>query len=471
MTAPEDQFGLPNDTHQWQFDVCEWKITVEADAVVQLTIDTLDAVYYSKANYLLVLDVQSGQEDTLARLHFHDQPWLIRSHSSSMVVRLVLGDGGLSTGLVFNAHYKAIRADQVRRECGGNVTGSSGEIVSPKYPENYDNFLDCQWLITVNSSLQIFLDFFIFDLEEDCRNDSLQIRDGNNMTAPQLLPPSCGNKTHTVQTLTSSNNVVLVKFVTDEQVTASGFNATWTAVTRTCGGNQTGSGGVLQSPLYPGNYPNNASCSWVLTARRGHSVRLTFRHFDLEDSTDCTADFVEVSDLKASWRRRVRLCGDGIPLDVRSTGTELYVQFVSNADVSATGFSAEWLSVFAVDGFSVECRRDVVAASAAMETYTQSSSADVILVVSRGLICEKSFFDPRGIFSYSSSSFDLAEGEKSECTYQIALREEGYKVHLYITNFYVGGVSPGSSCPGIYIEIADLYRRTTPAARLSPVEQ
>lgn len=43
--------------------------------------------------------------------------------------------------------------------CGGNVTGSSGFILSPNYPHPYPHSKDCDWLITVHSDYVISLAF------------------------------------------------------------------------------------------------------------------------------------------------------------------------------------------------------------------------------------------------------------------------------------------------------------------------
>ena len=71
----------------------------------------------------------------------------------------------------------------------------------------------------------------------------VQIRDGNNMTAPYLLSPTCGRYIFdyyyydpsypsyhaSSQLYQSSGNAILLKFVTNDDVTGMGFNATWTA--------------------------------------------------------------------------------------------------------------------------------------------------------------------------------------------------------------------------------------------------
>lgn len=43
--------------------------------------------------------------------------------------------------------------------CGGNVTGSSGFILSPNYPHPYPHSKDCDWLISVHSDYVISLAF------------------------------------------------------------------------------------------------------------------------------------------------------------------------------------------------------------------------------------------------------------------------------------------------------------------------
>ena len=40
------------------------------------------------------------------------------------------------------------------------------------------------------------------------------------------------------------------------------------------------------SPNYPGIYPNNLNCEWLIRAEEGLSVSLTFQDFDLEAGYD-----------------------------------------------------------------------------------------------------------------------------------------------------------------------------------------
>ena len=54
--------------------------------------------------------------------------------------------------------------------------------------------------------------------------------------------------------------------------------------------------GVISSPGYPGNYPNNRDCIWIVGVPPGNTIMFTFGHIQLEPHPNCTMayDFVEV---------------------------------------------------------------------------------------------------------------------------------------------------------------------------------
>lgn len=53
---------------------------------------------------------------------------------------------------------------------------STGEILSPGYPENYSNLQTCSWLINVEKGYNITLNFELFETEKEF--DILEIFDG-----------------------------------------------------------------------------------------------------------------------------------------------------------------------------------------------------------------------------------------------------------------------------------------------------
>ena len=69
-----------------------------------------------------------------------------------------------------------------------------------------------------------------------------------------------------------------------------------------CGGLFTTPSGNIFSPNYPETYPHNTNCEWNITVAEYQTVQITFKEFDLEDSANCTYDYIMVS-LSASASR------------------------------------------------------------------------------------------------------------------------------------------------------------------------
>jgi hypothetical protein len=54
---------------------------------------------------------------------------------------------------------------------------------------------------------------------------------------------------------------------------------------------------LLRSPYYPGSYPKNRDCIYIISQPVSKAIRLDFQDFDIEGSDDvrCYFDFLEVS--------------------------------------------------------------------------------------------------------------------------------------------------------------------------------
>ena len=109
----------------------------------------------------------------------------------------------------------------------------------------------------------------------------------------------------------------------------------------------TSTSGTLQSPQNDSQYgtseyPQDSSCAWLITVPEPKIVRLSFESFDLEWSSGCTADYVEVRDGSTRYSRsKGRFCGSAIPEDVLSTGRYMHVRFRSDSEYSFyLGFKA-----------------------------------------------------------------------------------------------------------------------------------
>ncbi|XP_048254091.1 blastula protease 10-like [Haliotis rufescens] len=66
--------------------------------------------------------------------------------------------------------------------CGGRYTGSSGSISSPNYPGNYDNYLNCVYIIDAGETLitLVFEDFYVSlywnDVVKDLQGTWMKVR-------------------------------------------------------------------------------------------------------------------------------------------------------------------------------------------------------------------------------------------------------------------------------------------------------
>uniref|UniRef100_A0AAX7VFF6 CUB and Sushi multiple domains 1 n=1 Tax=Astatotilapia calliptera TaxID=8154 RepID=A0AAX7VFF6_ASTCA len=153
--------------------------------------------------------------------------------------------------------------------CGGNVSGPSGVILSPNYPQPYPPGKECDWRIRVNPDFVIALIFKSFNMEPSY--DFLHIYEGEDSNGP-LLASLQGNQAP--ERIESSDNSLFLAFRSDASV--SSFNLEYPGFvyfasnnhllcTAPCGGQYGGSEGVVLSPNYPLNYTTKQTCSYYIT--------------------------------------------------------------------------------------------------------------------------------------------------------------------------------------------------------------
>ncbi|EDO31360.1 predicted protein, partial [Nematostella vectensis] len=91
--------------------------------------------------------------------------------------------------------------------------------------------------------------------------------------------------------------------------------------------------GNITSPNYPGYYPRDTKCEWLITAPVDHVIRITFRTFQLPELPRCAGDYLELHDgiPSASHKSSVigRFCGNYYPPVVESSANRMAVVFKS----------------------------------------------------------------------------------------------------------------------------------------------
>ena len=114
--------------------------------------------------------------------------------------------------------------------CHALLIEDNGEFASPGWPAQYPASSDCLWTIHAPHDARVHLRFTSIDLEPHgvghCsdRYDSIEVYDGDSPVAP-ILKRFCGSEM--AQSVTSSYNILLIKFTSDGRVQRNGFHATY----------------------------------------------------------------------------------------------------------------------------------------------------------------------------------------------------------------------------------------------------
>uniref|UniRef100_A0A8C9MUB2 CUB and Sushi multiple domains 3 n=1 Tax=Serinus canaria TaxID=9135 RepID=A0A8C9MUB2_SERCA len=106
--------------------------------------------------------------------------------------------------------------------CGGNLTGSSGFILSPNFPHPYPHSRDCDWTINVNSDYVISLAF----ISIEPNYDFLYIYDGPDSNSPLI---GSFQDSKLPERIESSSNTMHLAFRSDGSVSFTGFHLEYKA--------------------------------------------------------------------------------------------------------------------------------------------------------------------------------------------------------------------------------------------------
>ncbi|XP_037802790.1 exoskeleton protein RP43-like isoform X2 [Penaeus monodon] len=190
--------------------------------------------------------------------------------------------------------------------CNGSyeMSGLSGNIRAT-YLHAYENNMDCEWRVTTPENSLVHFHFESFDLEDSprCDFDYLELED---LSVPGLILTGgrlCGSEVP--DDITSFGNEVVVRFHSDSSVMGLGFVLHFDAVFApppppplVCNGTYEMNSlfGYIR-PTYNGSYENNMDCEWRVTTPETSLVRFHFESFDLENSTGCVFDYLELEDL------------------------------------------------------------------------------------------------------------------------------------------------------------------------------
>uniref|UniRef100_A0A671PAP2 CUB and sushi domain-containing protein 1-like n=1 Tax=Sinocyclocheilus anshuiensis TaxID=1608454 RepID=A0A671PAP2_9TELE len=292
--------------------------------------------------------------------------------------------------------------------CFFNFTTPSGIILSPSYPEEYGNNMNCVWLIIAEPGNRIHLIFSDFELEPQF--DYLIVKD-DGMPEPTTFGTFSGKDVPSQ--IASNGHIMRLEFQSDHSNTGKGFNITYTtfgqnechdpgipingqrfgehfllgssvlftcdegfikthgsesitcviqdgnvvwnaAVPRCeapCGGHLTAPMGVVLSPGWPGYYKDSLNCEWVIEARKDHAIKISFDRFQ----TEVNYDTLEIRDGPSNSSPLIgEYHGTQAPHFLISTGNYMYLLFTTDNSRSSEGFQIRYESIMMETDFCLD---------------------------------------------------------------------------------------------------------------------
>ena len=101
----------------------------------------------------------------------------------------------------------------------------------------------------------------------------------------------------------------------------------WSYNSGECGGNLSTPYGTLTSPSYPGNYSNDADCTYTISQPTGTVILLNFISMDIEHHVACDYDYLEIRDGPSADSPLLdKLCGVQIPAPIKSSQNQLWMK-------------------------------------------------------------------------------------------------------------------------------------------------
>ncbi|XP_063602318.1 CUB domain-containing protein 2-like [Penaeus indicus] len=214
--------------------------------------------------------------------------------------------------------------------------GDCVQVHSPNYNHPYNNNEICSFQVTAPSDCEIEVHFCEVSMEK-CFYDTLTI-DGNTY---------CGvmNPANWI----TEGNIASMRFDTDFSQVNRGFKVVLTAVNCfNCSNGPiyvvgtdtvitTNTGGIIHSPGYPGNYPDNVFFTVTINAPAGCTIMFVYNVFDVEFGDTCQFDYFQINDVGATtpWPK---YCGTIPPTFNMSATNQVEIVFSTDKAVVAAGF-------------------------------------------------------------------------------------------------------------------------------------
>ncbi|XP_063296895.1 hatching enzyme 1.2-like [Pelobates fuscus] len=222
---------------------------------------------------------------------------------------------------------------------------NSGSISTDNIIFGPDN--TCVWFFQAQSSRKVYLEFRDVNIPQSagCSDSYLKIYDGDSRDASLIQDRACGSTI--IPPLVSSNNNLLMEFVSNQKPSQSKFKVIYKEVS--FGGIFTRDVGYVTSPKFPNRYPDNEDATYLIIAPSGKKVSLDFRIIQLvycKFTCSCICDYIIIIDGPSiNGRVMGKLCGFALPPPMVSTQNVVIILFHSDSLKGAAGFQLKYTFV------------------------------------------------------------------------------------------------------------------------------
>ncbi|XP_023016013.2 cubilin [Leptinotarsa decemlineata] len=387
---------------------CTWIIHVMPGQQIMLNVTEFDIESYSGCRYdwLEIRNGGTSASPLIGKYCGTEIPKQIPSHANKLY--LFFKSDLSRTGKGFRITWSSAATG-----CGGVLTSPTGSIISPHYPEPYSRNTECMWKIVTSTGSRIQVIFADIDLEKhvQCLADYVQLFDGLTINS-NSLGRFCNE---IVEPIKSTSNKMLVKFRSDVAFQGRGFQLQYTTV---CHNTVKGYRGVIESPNFPNDYPQDEDCLWEIVVSNRNKINITFSHFELERSltfanNSCLFDYVEISyaerpsdafsDEKPTYTKYGKYCGNQNPGHLSLDSDHVQIHFVSDKLLLGSGFRLEWEMVGC--GGHLKQNRGTISSPNYPNPYPASVVCEWLIEVDYGNSVEIEFHEIN-VEKDSSCSFD-----------------------------------------------------------------
>jgi len=311
---------------------CSWLIQPTGATSITLNFTNFDTELNTDS--LTVYDGTSNTAAILGNFSGNTLPAAVSSTGGDMYIEFNTNPTINSAG--WDANYTSSSGPG----CTGTqtLTNATDTFDDGSGGNNYTNNLACTWLIQPVGATRIQLDFLSF--ATDTINDSIAIYAGNSLASPLVASYSGGS---IPPSIVVNGNSMLVEFITDGSVTDAGWEARYVGDNPACSGTiiKSLATDTIEDGSGNSDYANNLNCGWHINPTGATSITLSFLEFD----TDTIIDSVAIYDGSSNAGTLIAsYSGSSLPPDVKVSGKDMFVEFITDGSTTAPGWKAVYTS-------------------------------------------------------------------------------------------------------------------------------